>query len=52
VNELITDINRRMCDSTDESKYATVFYGLYDDVYRTLTYVNAGHHPPMLFRPS
>ena len=27
-----------------------MFYGLYDDAARTLTYVNAGHVPPILLR--
>jgi sigma-B regulation protein RsbU (phosphoserine phosphatase) len=52
VDELISDINRLLCSSTDSSKYGTFFYGLYDDVNRNLTYVNAGHNPPMLFRNS
>jgi sigma-B regulation protein RsbU (phosphoserine phosphatase) len=50
VGELIRDINRLLCSSTDSSKYGTFFYGLYDDLHRTLTYVNTGHNPPMLFR--
>ncbi|MEW6365434.1 MAG: SpoIIE family protein phosphatase [Acidobacteriota bacterium] len=50
VDTLIAIVNRLMYGSTDGSKYATFFYGLYDDVRRTLTYVNAGHNPPMLFR--
>lgn len=51
VMALMTDINRLMCSSTTSSKYATFFCGLYNDNERTLTYVNAGHNPPMLFRP-
>jgi phosphoserine phosphatase RsbU/P len=47
---LVGDVNRLLFGSTDSSKYATFFYGLYDDRERTLTYVNAGHNPPMLFR--
>jgi sigma-B regulation protein RsbU (phosphoserine phosphatase) len=50
VAELLADINRLMCSSTDSSKYATFFCGLYDDDCRTLTYVNAGHNPPILLR--
>jgi len=50
VDELVRDINRLLCASTDTSKYGTFFYGLYDDNFRTLTYVNAGHNPPMLFQ--
>jgi len=52
LNELIGDINRLMCSSTPGNKYATFFYGLYEDNKRKLTYVNAGHLPPMLFRQS
>ncbi len=51
VSGLISDVNRLLFGSTDSSKYATFFYGLYDDHARSLTYVNAGHNPPMLFRP-
>jgi serine phosphatase RsbU (regulator of sigma subunit) len=47
VNELIGNINRLMCASTDSNKYATLFYGLYDEGSRTFTYVNAGHNPPL-----
>ena len=50
LNELIGDINRLMCSSSPGNKYATFFYGLYEDNRRRLTYVNAGHLPPMLFR--
>jgi len=50
VSGLISDVNRLLYGSTDSSKYATFFYGLYEDQNRTLTYVNAGHNPPMLFR--
>jgi sigma-B regulation protein RsbU (phosphoserine phosphatase) len=47
---LISDINRLMCNSTDGSKYATFFCSIYNDKSRELTFVNAGHNPPMLFR--
>ena len=42
-----SEINRLMRASTGSSKYATFFYGLYDDTQRTLTYVNAGHNAPI-----
>lgn len=50
VGELLADVNRLMCSSTDSDRYATLFCGLYEDARRTLTYVNAGHNAPMLFR--
>jgi sigma-B regulation protein RsbU (phosphoserine phosphatase) len=30
--------------------YATMFFGLYDDAARRLTYVNCGHNPPFWIR--
>ncbi len=50
LDRLIADINESMCRATESAHYATFFYGLYEDQRRTLTYVNAGHHAPMLFR--
>jgi sigma-B regulation protein RsbU (phosphoserine phosphatase) len=50
LDELMVQINRLMCDSTASNRYATFFYGLYNDVERRLTYVNAGHNPPMIVR--
>ena len=50
--ELMRELNRLTYASTDGDKYATLFYGVYDDATRTLTYVNAGHNPPLLVRAS
>ena len=36
--------------NTAPEKYATFFFGIYDDESRTLTYTNAGHLPPLLVR--
>lgn len=47
---LFRDLNRLMCASVDGSKYATFFYGLYHGTSGQLSYVNAGHNPPLLFR--
>lgn len=43
-------INRLMCDSAPDSKFATLFYAHYDDLTRTLTYASAGHNPALLIR--
>jgi sigma-B regulation protein RsbU (phosphoserine phosphatase) len=48
---LMEDINRLMLDATQGQRFATFFYGVFDEASRTLTYVNAGHNYPMLFRP-
>ena len=47
---LVWDINRLMHSSTSNGKYASLFYGFYDDLSRLLAYVNAGHLPPILYR--
>ena len=49
-NELFHEINNQFCRSTSGSKYATFFYGIYQDDCRRFTYVNAGHNPPILAR--
>ena len=51
VDLLALEVNRLMHASTDSNRYASLFYALYDDGARTLTYVNAGHNPPLLARP-
>lgn len=52
VAELIKKINVLMGRSTSVNRFATFFYGQYDESHRSLTYVNAGHNPPVLLRPS
>ncbi|HEX4823957.1 MAG TPA: PP2C family protein-serine/threonine phosphatase [Candidatus Polarisedimenticolaceae bacterium] len=45
------EINRRLNDmlhqSTSASRYATLFFAIYDPVDRSLLYSNAGHFPPL-----
>ncbi len=48
---LMSNVNRLLREATSSSRYATFFYGQYDPLSRRLTYVNAGHNPPMLFHP-
>ncbi len=50
IDRLMADINESMCRATESARYATFFYGLYEARRRTLTYVNAGHHAPILLR--
>jgi sigma-B regulation protein RsbU (phosphoserine phosphatase) len=50
LGELMRRVNRALYTSTAEGKFATLFIGMYDDTNRTLTYVNAGHQPPMVIR--
>jgi len=48
--DVVTRLNRQIYASTPREKYVTLFYGVYDSANRTLTYTNAGHLPPVLFR--
>ena len=48
--EIVERLNRQLLDSTTAEKYATFFYAIYDPRTRTLTYTNAGHLAPALFR--
>jgi sigma-B regulation protein RsbU (phosphoserine phosphatase) len=47
--ELVSRVNRQLCATTSDEKYSSLFVGHYDDATRTLTYVNAGHLPPVVF---
>jgi sigma-B regulation protein RsbU (phosphoserine phosphatase) len=48
--ELVSQLNRQVCANTAPEKFATFYFGLYDDESRVLTYTNAGHLPPILMR--
>ncbi len=48
--EVVSRLNRQLYESTSREKYATFFCAVYDAASRKLTYTNAGHLPPMLFR--
>jgi serine phosphatase RsbU (regulator of sigma subunit) len=48
--ELLSHLNTLLYESTDPGMFATVFYGVYDESSRVLTYANAGHEPPLLLR--
>jgi serine phosphatase RsbU (regulator of sigma subunit) len=48
--ELLSHLNELLYESTDPGMFATVFYAVYDESSRVLTYANAGHEPPILLR--
>ena len=50
--DVMAQLNRSLYEATDASKFATVFYAVYDASSRRLTYANAGHEPPLLLRSS
>jgi sigma-B regulation protein RsbU (phosphoserine phosphatase) len=47
---LITRVNAMLYDASTEDRYATLFYAQYDPATQRLSYVNAGHCPPILLR--
>lgn len=48
--ELLARLNASLFEATDAAMFATVFYAVYDESSRVLTYANAGHEPPVLLR--
>jgi sigma-B regulation protein RsbU (phosphoserine phosphatase) len=46
----ITKLNHVLCRDTQTSQFVSLFYGMLDTQEATLTYVNAGHNPPVLLR--
>lgn len=52
VSRLAATVNRLVYAASSDNRYATLFYGEYDPESRALSYVNAGHNPPLLFTPS
>ncbi len=50
MQEVIQRANRALCQDTRPQQFATLFYGVLNSQKRILTYVNAGHNYPLLFR--
>ena len=48
--QLLQSVNRTFFDSTETSRYATLFFGIYDEASARIRYANCGHLPPMLLR--
>jgi sigma-B regulation protein RsbU (phosphoserine phosphatase) len=47
---LVSKLNKQIYEHTSPEKYATFFFALYDESTCKLTYTNAGHLSPLLFR--
>jgi len=47
---LLRAVNRLFYENTNESAYATLFFGEYDDNTQQLRYANCGHLPALLLR--
>jgi sigma-B regulation protein RsbU (phosphoserine phosphatase) len=48
--QVLRAVNRHFFESTTADRYATLVFAAYDDVMRTVRYVNCAHCPPLLLR--
>lgn len=49
LKKLVTQLNQKVNQSANNEKFITMFIGRYNMLTRKLTYVNAGHLPPILY---
>ncbi|RPJ84277.1 MAG: GAF domain-containing protein, partial [Acidobacteria bacterium] len=42
------ELNRHLVESSDGARFASLFFGVYEDSSRTMHYLNAGHLPPII----
>ncbi len=49
-SDVCAQLNRVVYDNTQDQRFVTLFYAVFDMACRTLTYTNAGHVPPILIR--
>lgn len=47
---LLRSVNRLFYENTPDDRYATLFFGDYDQASGKLRYANCGHNPPLLLR--
>jgi sigma-B regulation protein RsbU (phosphoserine phosphatase) len=50
VGQFVSRLNKQIFAHTAPEKYATFFFAIFEEMTRTLTYTNAGHLSPLLFR--
>ena len=52
LTELIERVNKLVYGASSINRYATFFYAEYEPERQLLSYVNAGHNPPVILRAS
>lgn len=50
LRKIVQELNSQIIENSDGENFITAFLVTYDFNSRTLTYVNAGHNPPLLFK--
>ena len=48
--KIIYEVNEYLCEYTRTTEFVTIFYGVLDAENMSLSYTNAGHNPPIIFR--
>ena len=48
--DAVANLNAALCDSTEPEKFVTMFCGILDTKTGLLTYTNAGHNHPFIYR--
>lgn len=51
IRTIFSKVNRLLNETIKPHQFVSAFYGVLDLERRRFTYSNAGHHPPILFRP-
>jgi serine phosphatase RsbU (regulator of sigma subunit) len=51
LEELMADVNRRLCEDTPSGRFMTLLYAMIDRKNRRVSLVSAGHDPIILFDP-
>ena len=49
-SQVVESVNRQLCENNSEMMFVTVWFGIYSISERKLTYVNAGHEYPAVYR--
>lgn len=47
---ILAALNHHLYEHSEANRYATLFFGCYNDEARSLVYVNCGHSPPLVLR--
>jgi sigma-B regulation protein RsbU (phosphoserine phosphatase) len=50
IDEATGIMNDLITENTSDGRFITFFWGIFDEPNKTMTYVNAGHNPPLLIR--